>query len=248
MQTQRLFRIGMTSVPALAILAALIAANPDRPNSDEPAKTPPIKQLGKITDFPEWVTSLAYSPDGHTLAVGTYDAVRLWNAESKKVEATLDVKTGYVNGVAFSPDGKLLATVGYQAVDVWETSTRTQKYRIKGHSGYVTAVAFSPDGKFIATSSEDQSVRLSNTADGSELKVFGGHSYPVNGVAFSPDGKQIASAAGDATRVTRRGEVKLWDVATGNAIATFENHAKAATSVAFSPMESSSLQRAPTKR
>ncbi|MGE3316302.1 MAG: family 16 glycoside hydrolase [Planctomycetaceae bacterium] len=235
MQTQRLQRFGLISIPALAIFAALTAANPDRPKTDEPAKNPPIKRLATIGDFSEWVTSLAYAPDGHTLAIGSYDIVRLWNTESKKVDATLDVKTGYVKGIAFSPDGKLLATAGYQSLDVWEIATRTRKFKSEGHAGYVTAVAFSPDGKWFVTSSEDESVRVWNAADGSEVRSLKGHSYPVNGVAFSPDGKQIASAAGDATRVTRRGEVKLWDAATGSAIAKFEHHAKSATSVAFSP-------------
>ena len=54
-------------------------------------------------------------------------------------------------------------------------------------------------------------------------------------IAFSPDGKRLATAAGDESRVTLSGEVKVWDAATGKELWSFHNHHQAATGVAFSP-------------
>ena len=48
-----------------------------------------------------------------------------------------------------------------------------------------------------------------------------GHSYPVLAIAFSPDGKRIATAAGDDTRVTQPGEVKVWSAADGKELMSF---------------------------
>ena len=57
------------------------------------------------------VTSVAFSPDGTTLAAGSTDGtVRLWDMATHRQITTLTGPTGAVNSVAFSPDGKTLAT------------------------------------------------------------------------------------------------------------------------------------------
>jgi WD40 repeat protein len=57
------------------------------------------------------VDSLAFAPDGRTLAVGTYDGlVELWNVPSRRELTELKVHSSVVFGLAFSPDGRTLAT------------------------------------------------------------------------------------------------------------------------------------------
>ena len=60
-----------------------------------------------------WIWSMAFSPDGRTLASGgswpNY-TVRLWEIGSGQRKATLEGHTSYVHSVAFSPDGKTLAS------------------------------------------------------------------------------------------------------------------------------------------
>lgn len=222
-------------VGSLLISSGAIAAEQGQPRPPADAKPSAVKTIAEVAEFSEWVTSLAWAPDGRRLAIGSYEAVKLWNAESKKIAETLEIKAGFIKGIAWSPDGKLLAIAGYQLAEIRDAATLSLKFALEGHTGYVTGIAFSADGTRLATSSEDETIRIWNAADGREAKVFRGHIYPVNGIAISPDGQLIASASGDPTRVTKRGEVKLWDATTGKEIATFENHAKAATSVAFSP-------------
>ena len=58
--------------------------------------------------------SVAFSPDGKTLAAGSADdTVRLWNvsdpAHPAPLGRPLTGAAGYVQSVAFSPDGKTLA-------------------------------------------------------------------------------------------------------------------------------------------
>jgi WD40 repeat protein/predicted dehydrogenase len=238
MTSRRFFQGGALTVACLlaVVVAHQSGTAQDRKSPQPKAKAkpePPVKPIARLGGFSDWVTSIDYSPDGSTLAAGTYEAVKIFDAKTRKLSKTLKVK-GYVKSLSFSPDGKMLAAGGYQGVVLWETDKFSTVRQLKGHRGYVTGVAFSPDGKRLATSSEDESIRIWNTESGAEMMVIRGHSYPVMDVAFSPGGKLIASVAGDETRVTKPGEVKIWDAETGEEKLNLVEHEKAATSVAFS--------------
>jgi WD40 repeat protein len=57
------------------------------------------------------VPSVAFAPDGRTLATGSVDAtVRLWEPATGRCTATLKGHTDGVWSVAFAPDGRILAT------------------------------------------------------------------------------------------------------------------------------------------
>lgn len=63
--------------------------------------------------YTERVASLAFAPDGRTLASGSWDrTVRLWNVPTARLMMTLEGHTGRVNAVAFSPQGTHLASGG----------------------------------------------------------------------------------------------------------------------------------------
>jgi WD domain, G-beta repeat len=118
------------------------------------------------------VLSVAFSPDGHTLATGSRDqTVRLWNVTDPAHPALLGQPlTGHpdwVNEVAFSPDGRTLASgSGDQTVRLWNVTDPAHPtplgQPLTGHTDNVTAVAFSPDGRTLATGSADNTVWLWN--------------------------------------------------------------------------------------
>lgn len=194
----------------------------------------PVPQVAVLPPAPDWVTSLAFSPDGKTLAIGTKNLVDLVDVETRKSRAKLTDVKGQVRALAFSPDGSQLVVGAYQSLQRWNPATAERVKEWKGHRGYVTGAAYSPDGKRIVTSSDDETAKLWSLDATEAQSILAGHLYPVNGVAWSGDGKWIATAAGDETRVTKPGEVKVWDAASGQEVFSLGDHSRAALAVAFS--------------
>ena len=175
------------------------------------------------------VRSVAYSPDGSTLATGSVDStVRLWEVATSTLRNTLQ-HTSDVTSVAFSPDGNTLATgSGDGTVRLWEVATSTLRNTL-GHTRCVNSVAFSPDGSTLATGSVDSTVRLWEVATSTLRNTLRGHTDWVNSVAYSPDGSTLASAgSGNNT-------VRLWDATTGTLRNTLTGHTGNVRSVVYSP-------------
>src|SRR5271167_2863237 len=85
------------------------------------------------------IYSLAWAPDGATIALGGYKETRLVDAHSKKTIAALTGSAEAVRAVAFSRDGKLLAAAGglparKGEVKIWNLSTQSLAGTIAGHS------------------------------------------------------------------------------------------------------------------
>ena len=176
------------------------------------------------------VFSVAFSPDGATLASGSgsWDGVHLWDVATGTVLQTL-TDTDWVHSVAFSPDGRTLATGSADAtIRLWDVATGETRHTLTGHSSWVFSVAFSPDGRTLASGSEDATIRLWDVATGETRHTLTGDTRYVFSVAFSADGTILASGSGDAT-------VRLWDVATGRVLQTLTGHTGWRFSVAFSP-------------
>src|SRR4051812_2215964 len=71
------------------------------------------------------VRSVAYSPDGNTLASGNGDGtIKLWDVAAGRERATLKGHTFPVGSVAYSPDGKTLASGSQDGtIKLWDVTT-----------------------------------------------------------------------------------------------------------------------------
>ncbi|MDH6104620.1 trypsin-like peptidase domain-containing protein, partial [Anabaenopsis tanganyikae CS-531] len=66
-----------------------------------------------LTGHSSFVDSVAFSPDGKTLASGSWDdTIKLWDVATGRSIATLTGHSGSVNSVAFSPDSLRGAAIG----------------------------------------------------------------------------------------------------------------------------------------
>ena len=186
--------------------------------------------LQTLTGHSELVYSVAYSPDGQTLASGGDDkTIKLWKVKTGNLLQTLTGHSYSVNSVAYSPDGQTLASgSGDNTIKLWDVKTGNLLQTLNGHSKWVYSVAYSPDGQTLASGSADNTIKLWNVKTGNLLQTLNGHSSWVYSVAYSPDGQTLASGSYDST-------IKLWNIKTGNLLQTLKGHSFSVDSVAYSP-------------
>jgi WD40 repeat protein/mono/diheme cytochrome c family protein len=170
------------------------------------AEHPPVyKQLPVIT-------SLAYAPDGNTLAISGYHEVLLYKADGSELVARLVGLSETVQSVAFSPDGKWLAVSGgnvgsFGEIQIWNVEKQKLKISIPATYDIVYGVSWSPDSTKVACGCGDNTLRAFDINDGKQILFQGAHGDWTLGTAFSIDGEFIVSVSRDRT-------VKLTELAT----------------------------------
>ncbi len=219
-------------------------------------------ERGVISAEGRGVTSVAFSPNNATLAIGTRRAeygsaeggtAALWDADSgRQIGEAGGRHPGDVTALAYSADGRRLAVGSWGMgepgdVEVWDAQREQVLWRQAAHEGAIPALAFSPDGATLATGGAREFVRtrqvfaeikLWDAATGN-LKQTWTDDGETFALAFSPDGRAIAtgggSAGGAAGRGSEQGIVQARDAATGKILWRNRAHATGVLSVAFSP-------------
>jgi WD40 repeat protein len=186
------------------------------------------------------VDAMAYSPDGKTLASGSFREVVLWDAATGKIKKRLTGFADRVVSLDYSRDGKYLATGGGAPTEdgeikIFDAKSGKLVTDIKnGHSDTVFGVCFSPDGKKLATAGADKFVKVFEVPGGKLLKSFEGHTHHVLDVGWTPDGKKLASAGADNL-------IKVWDYEKGEKVRDVQGHQKQVTRLVFLGKESQFL-------
>jgi WD40 repeat protein len=160
-----------------------------------------------------WVQSMAFSPDGRSLASGGIEeTLKIWEVDTGRLlhdidERTWDKYLSGVSSVAFHPVADLLVYVApIGKVRLWETVTWQEVLTIEEVTDAIQAI-FSPDGSILAIGLSDCSVCFWDVWGRSPLVHVYLDSGPIS-LAFSPDGVLLVVATDDAG-------IFLIDVASG---------------------------------
>ena len=170
------------------------------------------RPIDGLKDLPGIVASLAFSPDGRTIAVAAAAprSFSLWDVATKREVRRMTTITQRVVSLAFAPDGKSLCSVGDSGeVDsmMWRLVARSRLFSSRGACREpwpfprMGSRSRSTAGKPSCTSSI-----LPRRRD--RLSVPEAHLAEVQVAVFADRGHLLITGSDDRT-------VRVWDVATG---------------------------------
>ena len=115
----------------------------------------PVKMTVKVS-YRDAITALAFSPNGASLAIGSYQRIRVLGShkQSRLKEVPHDVEI-----LAFSPDDTVLVA-GFRngGIELWDLATGNKLTTLDGHTGPVGTLVFSPDGKTLVSTGQDGTI------------------------------------------------------------------------------------------
>jgi WD40 repeat protein len=107
--------------------------------------------------------AVAFSPDGRTLAAGTWDGhERLWDPSTGTPRGPAwQARGGPIVTTSFSPDGRMLATSGPGSAELWDAASEKQLGTLSSGLAPTPAfAAFDPTGHTLVTAFQDGPVLL----------------------------------------------------------------------------------------
>ncbi len=163
------------------------------------------KPTAVFTEVEENVRSLAYHPDGHTLAIGSGLAARtgdlcLWDTLAAAAKPRIfPPQKDTVEALAFSKDGKaLLAGSNDSKAHLYANLPYEFGPVLDEHNGRVHAVAFSPRQDFVfVTGAMDKVVKVWDVKSHQTVVNFDQSEGGISGLVFLPNGLQFVGASLD---------------------------------------------------
>ena len=187
-----------------------------------------------LTEHTSAVRSVAFNPDGSTLATGDWDGIiHLWDANTRQHLHTLTGHTSAVNSIAFSRNGTL-ASSSQDIIRLWDATTGQHLRGLTPKDRFgierINSVAFSPDGSTLASAGRSHLsgiIDLWDVTTGQYKNTLSRNLFDPNNlpdpkslfnapidyysVVFSPDGSTLASTG----QPIPSDIIDLWDVTTG---------------------------------
>ncbi len=179
-------------------------------------------------------SSLAFSPDGKTLAAGTWDGkIRLWDSETGVSKETLAGQhTGWVNRLFFTPDGETLISAGSHwqgdgTIQLWDTKIWRHRTTL-AQKMMDSTITLSPDGSVLASRYSNE-IGLWDVKTAKQIAhvIHKKLSFTSVPLVFSPNGELLA--------IGNSNDIYLWDTKTQQFRTTLIGHESMVGSLKFTP-------------
>ena len=180
----------------------------------------------------DWLfwASIAWSPDGKTIAFSVQETIQLWEIETATCVQILKGHEQHIASIAWQAKENLLASGSLdRTVKIWEMSSGECIHTLK-HNNNVWSVAWSNNGQMLASGSHGQTIELWDVQTGRCLHILSGHHSWLWSVAWSRDDRIVVSGSYDRA-------AKFWDVQTGQCLKTLQGYIGAIWSLTWSEDE-----------
>ena len=177
-------------------------------------------------------SSLAFSPDGSLLLVGSQRPdMEIWDVSTRKLVGHLEGHVDWVAYVSYSPDGRFIAAARPASswVYLWDAQTRQLIRTLwNGEEGEIRKMLFSADSQrlYVATQTQNLAVapnkrndriRVFDVQTGAQLNEFGDELFTLEDFSLSPDEKV-------ALFRYYISEAVLWDIEHNRRLALWANY------------------------
>jgi serine/threonine protein kinase len=214
---------------AWVAIASIHRAPPGGAAAPGEVQDSPVPLRATLTGHTGPIWSVAYAPDGRTLATASDDTtLRFWDAETGRETGRVQVRDSSALAVSFAHSGKFLVSCwGDGVLRLWDAETHREQGRIELH-GTARRAPIAPDDRTVAVASSTQGVELWDLQSSSLCKKLAGGHGTIVPLAFAPDGRMLA--AGDTG-----GLIRLWATASGAEQASFRGDPLGLRALAFAP-------------
>jgi WD40 repeat protein len=207
----------------------------------------------EVSAFEDPVQSVAFSPDGTMIATGsgtlnasTDNAVKLFDANSGKLDHSFEGRPDEITAVAVTSDARLaVAGTVRGGLQIWDLEQGALTKSISLHQSAIRSVALARDGRRALVGADDGSIQLWDVALGTPIAEIGRHVFrpskkdadkgkirlkgaAITSIAISADGRRALSGGWDRM-------VRLWDLEARRELAALQGHDGVVWAVAFAP-------------
>jgi WD40 repeat protein len=150
---------------------------------------------------PRDILTVAFSPDGKTLAALSERGLMLFDVATGKPSPRPDIDLKQTpHFLAYHPGGRYLALGWGNKVTIFDTRTREWVAEVRQSRKHILSGAFTPDGRCFLTASNEETVKCWDTAGWSLKREYAWEIGALRSVAIAPDG-MTAAAGGDSTDI-----------------------------------------------
>jgi WD40 repeat protein len=163
-----------------------------------------VAPIDPATNQPYWLTGIAYSPDGKSIAVGSVSAsIYVLDASSGKLQHELKGHQDWVVicGLSYSPDGRTLASASLDGtLRLWSPLTGTERAVLTQRGIRLLGLSWAPDSQHLASTSDSAgSLTVWNTQSRQAEQTILLSQGTVTTLTYSDSGTVLGSGGASGT-------------------------------------------------
>jgi WD40 repeat protein len=164
--------------------------------------------------LPHSVQSVAFAPDGQTIASSIGHEIRVWRVSDGELLHIFEPED-FASRLAFMTDGQALALLSRNTLRLWRMSDDAlAEYMLESPFKFgrpetylnMWSANLDPNWQMLAAGSSDGMIWLWGVSDGRIVRTLEGHTASVADIGFTADGRFLVSGAEDGT-------IRLWGIA-----------------------------------